>query len=60
MQSTAEKLYQPVFARKPEPIKLYKSEPKDICFSAISTMVQGRIKRDANLLMSISDFIAHI
>ena len=60
MQSTAEKLYQPVFARQPEPIKMYKSEPQEISFSAISKMIQGRIKRDANLLMSVGDSNAHI
>jgi hypothetical protein len=60
MQSTAEKLYPPVFSRKPEPIKLFKSTPEEICFSCISKMIYGRIKRDANLLMSVGDFNAHI
>lgn len=60
MPSTAEKVYQPVFARKPEPIKLYTTTPERICFSHISKMIQGRIRRDANLLMSVGDSNAHI
>ncbi|AUL97475.1 hypothetical protein [Vibrio vulnificus] len=60
MQSTAQKLHQPIFSRKPQPIKLFKSTPSEVCFSSVNKMVQGRIKRDAKLLMSISDSNAHI
>lgn len=60
MQSTAEKLYQPVFARKPEPVKLYNTSPEEICFTSINSMIHRRIMRDANLLMSVADSNAHI
>ncbi len=60
MQLTAQKLHHPVFSRKPQPIKLFKATPEDICFKSISKMIKGRIQRDANLLMSISDSNAHI
>ncbi|MCT8342896.1 MULTISPECIES: hypothetical protein [Photorhabdus] len=60
MQSTAQKLFQPIFTRKAEPIKLFSVSQDDIGFEEINQMIIGRIKRDADLLMSVSESIAHI
>ncbi|PHM48127.1 hypothetical protein [Xenorhabdus miraniensis] len=60
MKSTAQKLYQPVFSRKSEPIKLFVVSSDEISFRVINKMIKRRIKRDAGLLMSVSDTVAHI
>jgi hypothetical protein len=60
MKSTSKKLFQPIFSYKHQPIKLFNVNQDAIGFNEINKMITDRMKRDADLLMSVSDSNSHI